>query len=217
MIVMKKRTGFDTMSPYLYPVYICMHPRDGFLELKANKKGSSLVVTIIIGLWLLVEMFHRTSTGYDMNAFTAEDSSLLRTSVITVMIFFMVAISNWCFCTLLDGKGKLKDIYIVICYSLTVLLIGDAVVTFASNFVTTEEVMILTSLQMVCYAYFVFLLIAGLGTVHEYSFAGNLASMVMTIVAAAVILFIGVLLFTMLERMFSFVVSVAEEMMRRLQ
>ena len=77
--------------------------------------------------------------------------------------------------------------------------------------------MILTALQMVCYAYFVFLLIAGLGTVHEYSFAGNLASMVMTIVAAAVILFIGVLLFTMLERMFSFVVSVAEEMMRRLQ
>ena len=45
---MKKRTGFDTMSPYLYPFYICMHPRDGFLELKANKKGSSLVVTIII-------------------------------------------------------------------------------------------------------------------------------------------------------------------------
>ena len=87
-----------------------MHPRDGFLELKANKKGSSLVVTITIALWLLVEMFNRTCTGYDMNTFSAEDTSLLRTSVITVMIFFMVAISNWCFCTLLDGKGKLKDI-----------------------------------------------------------------------------------------------------------
>ena len=97
------------------------------------------------------------------------------------------------------------------------LIVGDAIVTFASNFVTTEEVMILTSIQMVCYAYFVFLLIAGLGTVHEYSFAGNLASMVMTVVAAAVILFIGVLIFTMLERMYSFVASVTEELMRRLQ
>ena len=77
--------------------------------------------------------------------------------------------------------------------------------------------MILTSIQMVCYVYFVFLLVAGLGTIHEYSFGGNLASMVLTIVAAAVILFIGVLLFTMLERMFNFVSSVAEEFMRRVQ
>ena len=43
-----KRTGFDTMSPYLYPFYIMRHPRDGFLELKANKKGSSIVVAIIV-------------------------------------------------------------------------------------------------------------------------------------------------------------------------
>ena len=86
---MRKRTGFDTMSPYLYPFYICIHPRDGFLELKANKKGSSMVVTFIIAAWLLVEMFYRTATGYDMNTFAAEDTSLLRTSVITVMIFFI--------------------------------------------------------------------------------------------------------------------------------
>jgi len=98
-----------------------------------------------------------------------------------------------------------------------VLIVGDAIVTFASNFVTTEEVMILTSIQLVCYAYFIFLLVAGLGTVHEYSFGGNLASMFMTIVAAAVILFVGILLFTMIERMFSFVTSVSEELMRRIQ
>ena len=97
------------------------------------------------------------------------------------------------------------------------LIIGDVVVTFASNFVATEEIMILTSIQMVCYVYFVFLLVAGLGTIHEYGFGGNLASMVLTVVAAAVILFIGVLLFTMLERMFNFVTSVSEEFMRRVQ
>ena len=87
-----KRTGFDTMSPYLYPFYICRHPRDGFLELKANKKGSATVVAIIVALWLFVEIFYRTMTGYDMNGFKPEDTSLLRTSVITVMIFFIVCI-----------------------------------------------------------------------------------------------------------------------------
>jgi len=152
-----------------------------------------------------------------MNFNNIEEMDALSIFISTVSVVLLASVSNWTITTLFNGKGKLKDIYIVICYSLTVLIIGDVVVTFASNFVATEEVMILTSIQMVCYVYFVFLLVAGLGTIHEYGFGGNLASMVLTVVAAAVILFIGVLLFTMLERMFNFVTSVSEELMRRLQ
>ena len=111
---------------------------------------------------------------------------------------------------------KLSDIYIVICYSLTVLILGDALVCFVSNFVTTEEIMILQAVQMLCIVWFAFLLVAGLGTIHEYGLGGNLASIVMSAAAAAIILFIGVLLFTMLERMFSFFTSVGQELMRRL-
>ena len=128
----------------------------------------------------------------------------------------LFTVSNWTVTTLFNGKGKMKDIFIVVCYSLTVPIIGDAIVTFASNFVTLDEVMILTSVQMLCYAYFAFLVIAGLTTIHEYGFGGSIMSIVMSIVAAAIILFIGILVFTMLERMVSFFSSVAEELMRRL-
>ena len=76
--------------------------------------------------------------------------------------------------------------------------------------------MILQAVQMLCIVWFAFLLVAGLGTIHEYSLGGNLASIVMSAAAAAIILFIGVLLFTMLERMVSFFTSVGQELMRRL-
>ena len=194
-----------------------VHPFDGFFEIRFRNQGSLLIATLLLIAYAVLRCLSYQYTGFVMNLNNIDEMNALSIFISTISVVVLASAANWTITTLFNGKGKLKDIYIVICYSLTVLLIGDAVVTFASNFVTTEEVMILTSLQMVCYAYFVFLLVAGLGTVHEYSFAGNLASMVMTIVAAAVILFIGVLLFTMLERMFSFVVSVAEEMMRRLQ
>ena len=194
-----------------------VHPFDGFFEIRFRNQGSLLIATLLLIAYAVLRCLSYQYTGFVMNLNNIDEMNALSIFISTISVVVLASAANWPITTLFNGKGKLKDIYIVICYSLTVLLIGDAVVTFASNFVTTEEVMILTALQMVCYAYFVFLLIAGLGTVHEYSFAGNLASMVMTIVAAAVILFIGVLLFTMLERMFSFVVSVAEEMMRRLQ
>ena len=194
-----------------------VHPFDGFFEIRFRNQGSLLIATLLLIAYAVLRCLSYQYTGFVMNLNNIDEMNALSIFISTISVVVLASAANWTITTLFNGKGKLKDIYIVICYSLTVLLIGDAVVTFASNFVTTEEVMILTALQMVCYAYFVFLLIAGLGTVHEYSFAGNLASMVMTIVAAAVILFIGVLLFTMLERMFSFVVSVAEEMRRRRQ
>ena len=76
--------------------------------------------------------------------------------------------------------------------------------------------MILESVQLLCTVWFAFLLVAGLGTIHEYSLGGNLASIVLSVVAGAIILFIGVLLFTMMERMVSFFSSVGDELMRRL-
>ena len=141
---MKKRTGFDTMSPYLYPFYICRHPRDGFLELKANKKGSTTVVLITVALWLFVELFYRAATGFDMNAFKTEDLSLLRTAVVTVAMFVMVCLSNWCVCTLMDGKGKLKDICVVGANALVPYIIVRFITIMLSWVLAGDEQVFLT-------------------------------------------------------------------------
>ena len=194
-----------------------LHPFDGFFEIRFRNHGSILLATLILVAYAILRCLSYQYTGFVMNMNNLEEMDALSLFISTISVVVLAAVANWTITTLFNGKGKLKDIYVVICYSLTVLIIGDAIVTFASNFVATEEVMILTSIQVLCYAYFIFLLVAGLGTIHEYSFGGNIASMILTIVAAAVILFIGVLLFTMLERMFNFVTSVGSELMRRLQ
>ena len=194
-----------------------LHPFDGFFEIRFRNHGSILLATLILVAYAILRCLSYQYTGFVMNMNNLEEMDALSLFISTVSVVVLAAVANWTITTLFNGKGKLKDIYVVICYSLTVLIIGDVIVTFASNFVATEEVMILTSIQVLCYAYFIFLLVAGLGTIHEYSFGGNIASMILNIVAAAVILFIGVLLFTMLERMFNFVTSVGSELMRRLQ
>ena len=60
------------------------------------------------------------------------------------------------------------------------------------------------------------MMIAGLCVIHEYTFGKNLISIFLTFVAAAVILFLGILFFTLIEQMVSFFVSVGEEFFRRL-
>ena len=193
-----------------------VHPFDGFFEIRFRHQGSLLLAILLMIAYGVLRCVSYQYTGFVMNFHSIEEMDSLSIFISTVSVILLFAVSNWTVTTLFNGKGKLSDIYIVICYSLTVLIIGDGLVTFLSNFVATEEVMILRSVQTLMYAWFVFLLVAGLGTIHEYNLGGNIASIVLSIVAAGIILFIGVLLFTMMERMVSFFTSVAEELMRRL-
>ena len=206
-----KRTGFDTMSPYLYPFYICRHPRDGFLELKANKKGSTSVVSIIIALWLFVELFYRSATGYDMNPFKAEDMSLFRTCIITVIIFFMVCISNWCFCTLLDGKGKLKDICVVAAYSLVPYIIARFVTTIGSWLLAGDEQVFLSYIVIIAEIWCAAIAFSGLEEIHEYSIPKTVLAIFLTVVGLIIMLFIALMLLMLFQQLYFFVMTIFYE------
>ena len=205
-----------TKDKLKYWGYSLVHPFDGFFEIRFRTHGSAFLATLLLIAYAVLNCLKFQYTGFPMNMNNIEEMDALSLFISVVSVVALFTVSNWTVTTLFIGKGKMKDIFIVVCYSLTVPIIGDAIVTFASNFVTLDEVMILTSVQMLCYAYFAFLVIAGLTTIHEYGFGGSIMSIVMSIVAAAIILFIGILVFTMLERMISFFSSVAEELMRRL-
>ncbi len=199
------------MSPYLYPFYILRHPRDGFLELKANKKGSTLVVSIIVALWLLVELFRRTVTGFDINTFDPDDVSLLRTAVITVAIFFIVCISNWCFCTLLDGKGRLRDICVVAAYALVPYIIVRFLTVIFSWFLAGDEAVFLNYAVIVSEIWAFFIAFSGLQEIHEYSFAKTILAIFLTIVGLIIILFIALMLLVLFQQTYFFIVSVYNE------
>ena len=205
-----------TKDKLKYWGYSLVHPFDGFFEIRFRNHGSAFLATLLLIAYAVLNCLKFQYTGFPMNMNNIEEMDALSLFISVVSVVALFTVSNWTVTTLFNGKGKMKDIFIVVCYSLTVPIIGDDIVTFASNFVTLDEVMILTSVQMLCYAYFAFLVIAGLTTIHEYGFGGSIMSIVMSIVAAAIILFIGILVFTMLERMVSFFSSVAEELMRRL-
>ena len=205
-----------TKDKLKYWGYSLVHPFDGFFEIRFRNHGSMFIATLLLIAYAVLNCLKFQYTGFPMNMNNIEEMDALSLFISVVSVVALFTVSNWTVTTLFNGKGKMKDIFIVVCYSLTIPIIGDAIVTFASNFVTLDEVMILTSIQVMCYVYFAFLVVAGLTTIHEYGFGGSIMSIVMSIVAAAIILFIGILVFTMLERMISFFSSVAEELMRRL-
>ncbi len=209
---MKKRTGFDTMSPYLYPFYICRHPKDGFLELKANKKGSPTVVVITVALWLFVELFYRIATGFDMNTFSAEETSLLRTAVVTIAMFVMVCLSNWCICTLMEGKGKLLDICVVGANALLPYIIVRFLTTMLSWVFAGDEQVFLTYAVVVSEIWGCLIAFSGLQEIHEYSFAKTIFAICLTIVCLIIMFFIALMLLILFQQLYFFIATVIFEL-----
>ena len=195
-----KRTGFDTMSPYAYPFYILKHPRDGFLELRANKKGSTTVVLITVLLWLFVELFYRSVTDYDMNQFNTADMSLLRTAVVTIIMFVMVCLSNWCICTLIEGKGKLKDICVVAANALVPYIIVRFLTTVLSWVLAGDEQVFLTYAVVVSEIWAAIIAFSGLQEMHEYTFVKTIWSIFLTIVCLIIMFFNALMLLILFEQ-----------------
>ena len=207
-----KRTGFETMSPLRYPLYICTNPKDGFLEMKANHKESPLAAGVIVVLWLFSEIFYRSATAYDMNNFRAEETSLMRTALITVIMYLMVCISNWCFCTLLDGKGKLKDIFVVAAYALLPYVIVRFVTTICSWVLAGDEQIFLTYSVSVIIVWCGIIAFIGLSEIHEYTFAKTLLSVFLTIVGLVIMLFVVLMILTLFQQLYFFLMTVIMEL-----
>lgn len=192
------------------------HPFDAFYEIKFREKGSISLAHVILILYGLLQCFSYQYTGFVMNYNYIHGMNSISIFISSLSILILFTVSNWTVTTLFNGKGNLKDVYIVLCYSLIPVIVVNVAVVFISNFVIEEEVMILRALQGFAVAWFVFLLIAGLCTIHEYTFGTNLLTLLATFVSALIIVFLCVLFFTLMEKMVLFVSSITQECMRRL-
>lgn len=192
------------------------HPFDAFYEIRFRGKGSTLLAALILVLFGILQCVSYQYTGFIINTndLAAMNSvSIFLTWVLGLILF---VVSNWSVTTLLNGKGNLADILKVTAYALVPVMCTMVFQVFVSNFIILEEAMIVSVVTGIGMVWSVFMLLAGLCVIHEYGFGKTLIAILLTIVAAAIIMFIGILFFTLIEQMVVFIVSVGQEFLRRL-
>lgn len=199
-----------------YVKHCVFHPFDGFYEAKNRGKGSFLISSVIIFLFCILQCVRWQYTGFIMNTHKISMMNSITIIISNLTVILLLVLSNWTVSTLFEGKGKLKDIYMVVAYALVPVLIVQAIVCFISNFTIMNEVPILNALLWFGYIWCGFMIISGLCTVHEYGLMKNLVTILATAVAATIILFLAVLFISLLEQMYDFVVTFFKELSRRM-
>jgi hypothetical protein len=203
-------------ADFCYLWYTVFHPFNGFYELRFRRKRAWPLIALIYLLGGVTAIFEARYSGFlirgGMDFYRTSNWSLFFTALFVYILF---AGANWCVTTLFDGNGSLGDILMVLAYALLPRLVTDVLFVILSNFVISEEVILLYALRGAGIAVFCFLVFAGLCVVHQYSAAKNIVSLAATAVAIAVIMFIGMLYVEIMSKVIGFVTVAASELTKR--
>jgi hypothetical protein len=125
------------------------------------------------------------------------------------------SVSNWAVCALRGGIGKLKEIFIVTCYSLIPIIFGNIIYVILTNIMLPTEAGFLSVLMNAFTIYAAFMLIIGIMKVHDYEFGKFITTTIMTIVGMAIVLCLIVLIIILVQQLGAFAITIIMEVAYR--
>ncbi len=194
---------------------VMLHPSEVITEIKEKKRGSVLISFILIVLYYITATVKETSSGFLFKNPSNTSFNSLLVLLQTFGIVILWTICNWAVCTLQEGKGKMREIFIVTSYSIIPLIISNIVYTVASNVILESEASFLTIFVTVMQLFTAFILITGTIIIHDYTFGRFVGTSIMSILGILIVVFLGVVIVILVQQVIMFVGTVYREFVYR--
>ncbi len=197
------------------PLKIINHPIDTVESLKEKKNGSIFYATILLALFTLSEIMLDVLKGFIQNTSRIQDFNIIMVLARSLFMVLLFVITNWGLCTLLNGEGRIIDIYISTCYCLIPLIIARFFETIASNFLTADEYVFVDMIVLCLNIWFVCLILFSLKTIHNYSLGWMILNAIVTLIGMAIVFFILFLFIVLMQQLYIFIATLITELMMR--
>ncbi len=208
--------NYAQMSKKKYLFYILLHPVTGFEELKYNRKGSLLYANILCVLFVLSNIIRTVIPSYLFRTERIEDVNILWIIVGCVGGLFLFVVANWMFCTLLDGKGRFRELWITVCYSLLPYTMLSIPLTLAGHLFTLDEAVFYYTFHSVLIFWSACLAFVGIMVMQQFSIPKNIITILFSLIGILIILFLLLLLFSLFQNVYIFVMTIINEVSFRL-
>lgn len=192
-----------------------LHPSDVFNEVKQKKCGSVLIGFILIIIYYITATIKETESGFLFKSASNTSFNSLLVLLQTVGVVLLWTICNWAICTLQDGKGKMREIFVVTSYSLVPLIISNIVYTLASNVILSSEAAFLNIFVTVMQLFTAYMLIMGTIVIHDYSFGKFVGTTILSVFGILIVIFLAIVIVILVQQVFMFVGTIYREFMYR--
>ena len=203
-------------SSMRFSMYTITHPFDGFWDLVHEKRGTMAAAHTFLFLFLIIRVLKLMLTNFQFISAPVQYINVLEEMGSLLLPFIVLCIANWAMTTLFEGKGRFKDIYMAMCYALVPYIIIQLPMILISNMLTYEEGSLYSVMINFSVIWSAFLAFVGLMEIHDYGPGKTFIFIIVTIVGAAVILFLVLVFFSLLSDAVAFFVSFYREIVFRL-
>lgn len=205
------------MPKYKWPFYVIMHPFEGFEDLRWKRQGSMVAAILIVLAWFVASVADHRLTNFLFNQHleSVKYFNVVPVLVQSVVLFLAWVVGNWALCTLLDGEGTMRRIFIFSAYALTPYIVSLVINTILSHALLRTESMFMEIVGLLGFLWSALLMIMAMKAVHQYSLGKTIISMAGTLIAILAILFLLVLLISLFQQVYTFFYSIYTEIVYR--
>ncbi len=199
-----------------YPFYCMFHPLNGYDDLKAENSGSFWRANMILLAMFIVAILSHQLTGFAYNMNRVEQLNIWVSLFSTVGVFVAFVVCNWAVTTIMDGKGKLLEIWTFCAYALLPLVLGNAALIVCSNVLTLEESAFYYALQAVVYGWAAIGMLIAIREVHMYSLKKTIGTLLITFFGLMVVVVIVAIVYSVFSQLIGFISTVWSEISMRI-
>lgn len=191
------------------------HPFETGNKIRYFNKGSVTLATLLLVLYYIATVTNDMYQGFMHSLFNKSTYNSIMTILSSVGLIALFSLCNWGMSTLFEGKGTLKQVYIVTCYSLIPQIFNLVFQTIFTNVFTPEENLILNAVSVVCMALTIIIFCIGMICVHEFGLFKLIFMVLISFLAMLVVIFVAFMVFILVNQMFSFIYTLYQELKYR--
>ena len=203
------------MSHWKRILKVLGRPSSELYEMKYYKLWPIWPTVIILLCWFAAEVLSAYSTDFKFNYRNLTEINMLYTLGATSGLYLMIVVVNWAVTTLMDGKGKLREIFCATSYALIPYAAAKVFCVCLSHFVIMEEGAFLTVIEAFALLYSVFIFMAAMMTIHDYTLMKATFSVALSAAGIVFVLFLLVLFFGLLQQVTLFAQTIYMELQLR--
>lgn len=184
------------------------HPVDGYYWIRHRNHGSVPLAILIVVLFSLCFSLNRIGASFIVNDIEPSTVDSLSELSGVLILYVLLCVANWSITCLMEGEGRMRDIFIAIGYAFAPMIPAFLLGTAFSFLVTEEEAAFYTIIIGLGVAYSAMLILIGVMQVHNYTLGKTLTTLLLTIVAVLIIIFLALLLADLVGQVYNFFKSV---------
>lgn len=205
-----RKSGRESVGWAMHTVF---HPFDGFEGIKYGRMGSPVLGVCICLLLLAVDTIAYSEQGFLFNLNRPEDFNLAIQFLQSDLLVVLWCVTSWCMSTLMDGEGRIGEIWCVTTISMLPKVILTLPLVALSNVLAAEEEFFLQFGTVCMWVWIAALLFIGMMTLHQYTLGKTVWLCVLSVLCIVCIAFLTLLFVSIFQQLVTFVQTIFRESM----